>query len=290
MHIHSGSAAEEYLASLREALVRDAHSFEHWFLLHGYFTEMPEEIWLQQRSGIIEDIRTKWAGVSVDVVFLERPEVLLISRALDPKSLANLGQLMGVETSHSYTLSAQADEVLALLGEIRPVLAIETTTTREEALPINAALAEAFRAAAKRRSGRAHLHVLLVEDDPTMVRMVGNVLLPRYELSVAYDADQALARYTGEAPDIVFLDIGLPQVNGFELLRQIRAIDPYAYVVMFSGHRNLDFICHALTLGASGFVGKPFRRESMEYYLGDCARRTRTDALNHWGVATATKH
>jgi len=65
----------------------------------------------------------------------------------------------------------------------------------------------------------------------------------------------------------------LPGTNGFEVLRHIRMLDANAYVVMFSGNRDLEHICHALNLGADGFVGKPFRKENLQYYLAACTAR-----------------
>ena len=66
-------------------------------------------------------------------------------------------------------------------------------------------------------------HVLLVEDDPRMAELLGDTPArgPDY-LSSAEDAPTALSRVTESPVDLILLDLGLPGMNGFELLRQLK--------------------------------------------------------------------
>ena len=73
--------------------------------------------------------------------------------------------------------------------------------------------------------------------------------------------------YVNKAPDVLFLDIGLPDINGHEVLEKLFKLDPDAYVVMFSGNGDKENIMKAVELGAKGFVGKPFSQEKLLQYI-----------------------
>jgi len=59
-------------------------------------------------------------------------------------------------------------------------------------------------------------------------------------------------------PHLVFLDIDMPGADGLSALKEIRSLDPQAYVVIVSGHGSLPKVQEALALGVAGFVVKPF--------------------------------
>ncbi len=109
--------------------------------------------------------------------------------------------------------------------------------------------------------------VLLVEDDPVTRWMVRNALKYECQFATAPTANKAFAMYSSYQPDIVFLDINLPDKNGYEVLEWIMRNDPGACVVMFSSNDNLDNITGALEDGASGFIAKPFLKESLLHYI-----------------------
>lgn len=120
---------------------------------------------------------------------------------------------------------------------------------------------------AQRRENRQAPEVMIVEDDPFSQRLVRNVLQDKYAHCVSGDGQGALLNYVNRAPDILFLDIGLPDINGHEVLERLFAFDPDAYVVMFSGNGDKDNIIRAVELGAKGFVGKPFTQEKIFQYI-----------------------
>jgi two-component system, chemotaxis family, chemotaxis protein CheY len=109
--------------------------------------------------------------------------------------------------------------------------------------------------------------VLLVEDDPVTRWMVRNILKNECDLITASSANKAFSIYSSYKPDIVFLDIGLPDRNGREVLNWIIRNDPGACVVMFSSNNTLDNISGALEDGASGFITKPFLKEHLMHYI-----------------------
>lgn len=109
--------------------------------------------------------------------------------------------------------------------------------------------------------------VLLVEDDPVTRWMVQNSLKNECQFTAVPTASQAFSQFQAIQPDIVFLDIGLPDQNGTAVLEWIMRNDPGVCVVMFSSNDNLNVISEALEGGASGFIAKPFLKEQLLHYI-----------------------
>jgi two-component system, chemotaxis family, chemotaxis protein CheY len=115
------------------------------------------------------------------------------------------------------------------------------------------------------------IRALLVEDDPVTRWMVRNTLKSSCELVCAPSANKAYSIFASVDPDIVFLDINLPDNNGYSVLQWIINNDPGAYVVMFSSQNRLDNMIEALEKGARGFVPKPFLHENLMHYVDQVA-------------------
>lgn len=114
-----------------------------------------------------------------------------------------------------------------------------------------------MRTLARRRAARKGPIVMIVDDDQFTTTLVKRTLSD-YEIFATASAEAALSDYVHCAPDIVFLDIELPDANGHEILKALLDIDPDAHVVMLSGNGNHANIERAIKSGAKGFVGKPF--------------------------------
>lgn len=109
--------------------------------------------------------------------------------------------------------------------------------------------------------------VLLVEDDPVTRWMVRNALKNVCEFACAPTANRAFSMYSTFNPELVFLDINLPDNNGHNVLQWIMKNDPGAFVVMFSSQNNLNNILESIEKGARGFIGKPFLQEQLFNYI-----------------------
>jgi DNA-binding response OmpR family regulator len=77
-----------------------------------------------------------------------------------------------------------------------------------------------------------------------------------YEVLSTADGPQGLAIYKAQQPDLVLLDIGLPSMNGLEVLRQIRALSSQARVIVVSGYGASESVSSAVRYGAWDFVDK----------------------------------
>ncbi len=114
---------------------------------------------------------------------------------------------------------------------------------------------------------RHQMRVLVVDDDAITQRFVAKLLGNECQLATAMNAKDAVTAFDAEEPDITFLDIGLPDGNGKDLLAKFLAKRPGAYIVMFSGNDQMQTISETLKMGAEGFVAKPCSKDQMLYYL-----------------------
>lgn len=121
-----------------------------------------------------------------------------------------------------------------------------------------------------RRSTRTIPEIMVIEDDAFSRRLLENALEKKYKLTDLSEATYALATYARLAPDLLFLDINLPDVTGHELLEKIITLDPEAYVIMLSGNSDRENIMHAMNKGAKGFVAKPFTKDKLLQYIERC--------------------
>jgi len=104
---------------------------------------------------------------------------------------------------------------------------------------------------------------ILVVDDEDGIRNVLCQLLEYegHEVRAAASAMDALALYRDFRPDLTFLDVKMPRVDGLEALSEIRELDPLAHVVMMSGHGTIETAIEATRRGAYDFLEKPLDTE-----------------------------
>ena len=101
--------------------------------------------------------------------------------------------------------------------------------------------------------------MLVVDDYPTFCDFVRSTLQKRPELLVIGEVSdgRAAVRYSRELqPDLVLLDIGLPDLNGIEVARQIREVAPSSKILFVSENRSREIVTEALRSGGDGYVVK----------------------------------
>ncbi len=102
--------------------------------------------------------------------------------------------------------------------------------------------------------------------------MVSASLKGHCNLIEAPNASQGISSYDAFQPDLVLMDIELPDGNGQNLLSWITRNDPNAFVVMFSGYYDSDNVMESIERGARGFMPKPFNLEKMMNFIELCPR------------------
>ena len=118
--------------------------------------------------------------------------------------------------------------------------------------------------------------ILIVDDEPQILRAVRiNLQAREYEVSTAADGGEALMVAKRDRPDLVLLDLGLPDMDGVEVIRRLRTWTPVPIVVL-SGRVDSHDKVEALDAGADDYVTKPFSLDELLARVRAVTRR-RTD-------------
>lgn len=107
---------------------------------------------------------------------------------------------------------------------------------------------------------------VMVVDDAAFMRMVLKDLLGKNGFEVIAEAENgisALNKYKEVQPDIVMMDITMPVMDGLDALKQIKAFDSNATVVMCSAMGQKNMVIEAIKNGASDFIVKPFENDKV---------------------------
>jgi two-component system, OmpR family, KDP operon response regulator KdpE len=129
--------------------------------------------------------------------------------------------------------------------------------------------------------------ILIVEDDAETRRVVARELGHRgYEVDEAADGRAALERWEGRRPDLVLLDLGLPDTEGIAVIRRIRR-DAATPIVILSGRYEEREKVEALDHGADDYVTKPFGIDELSARLRVALRHAAGPAADRQGVLMA---
>ncbi len=117
--------------------------------------------------------------------------------------------------------------------------------------------------------------ILVVDDEPPIVRLVkAKLRVDGYEVLTASSGEQALEILTQESPDLVVLDVMMPDMDGFETLRRIRQVSNVPVVMLTARGSDMDKL-KGLQSGADDYITKPFNPDELEARIAVILRRTR---------------
>ncbi len=106
--------------------------------------------------------------------------------------------------------------------------------------------------------------VLVVDDEDVIRETVREILADEgYRVIAATEGSEVLQRVAQEAPDVILLDIWMPEMDGIVLLKQIKSAHPEARVIMISGHGSIHTAVTATKLGAFDFIEKPLSLDGL---------------------------
>ncbi len=100
--------------------------------------------------------------------------------------------------------------------------------------------------------------VLFVEDEGDLRKMYQRFFRARYDLAFAGTGEEALTQVTAFKPEVVVLDMRLPDTDGIELLRRIRGTDPELPVIITTAYLSMEPLVQVLGMPHSGYLVKPF--------------------------------
>ncbi|TQJ33655.1 response regulator [Arthrobacter sp. SLBN-122] len=127
--------------------------------------------------------------------------------------------------------------------------------------------------------------VLVVDDEPQLLRALQvNLEAEGYRVLTALDGMAALKHAEGSHPDAMVLDLGLPDINGVDVITRIRRTSSMPIIVLSARHGSVDKV-RALDAGADDYVTKPFGLDELLARLRVAGRRTGTPEVADDGAA-----
>jgi PAS domain S-box-containing protein len=131
--------------------------------------------------------------------------------------------------------------------------------------------------------------ILVVDDEIGPRESLRMLLKSAHEIRTADGAQAALDEIGRFRPDLVILDVKMPQIDGLEVLRRIKRIDPSLEVVMITAYASLETVKQALSYGAFEYLIKPFSRQDLEDVVARALQRRQTALGARTEVATLVK-
>ena len=132
-----------------------------------------------------------------------------------------------------------------------------------------------------------HSRILLVDDETAIQRAVGPLLRARgYDVEIASTGTEALRLFAERTPDLIVLDLGLPDLEGTEVCRRVRATSKVPILVLSARGAEADKV-NALDLGADDYVTKPFGPEELLARIRVALRRVESDEVVETGLLHA---
>jgi two-component system KDP operon response regulator KdpE len=123
--------------------------------------------------------------------------------------------------------------------------------------------------------------ILVIEDEENIAHFISTVLNNNgYESVQAHTGNEALSMISSHCPDLVILDLGLPDMDGLDILRQIRTWSSLPVIVVSARSHETDKVT-ALDLGADDYLTKPFGTEELLARVRTAIRHTRTATGNN---------
>ena len=117
------------------------------------------------------------------------------------------------------------------------------------------------------------MKILILDDESRILDELGEFLGRRkHSVNAARTPSQAFAILGRETFDLMVLDIRLPEMDGIEVLKRVKAEWPALEVIMISGHGDMDTVIEAMRFGACDYLRKPFRQDELDVALQRSAR------------------
>jgi DNA-binding NtrC family response regulator len=106
--------------------------------------------------------------------------------------------------------------------------------------------------------------VLIIDDEKSILESLSSILTEEgFAVTTARDGREGLELFRRERPKIVLLDVWLPEIDGLEVLKEIREQDQDAVVIVISGHGTISTAVEAVKIGANDFLEKPLSIEKV---------------------------
>jgi len=112
------------------------------------------------------------------------------------------------------------------------------------------------------------MKVLIVDDEPEICSLLEEFLSQRgYAVATATSGEEGISKFAVMKPDLVLLDIRMPDIDGLQVLKQIKQSDPQTGTIMITAIKDSDTVKQALTMGVNDYIVKPIDLNHLEKLL-----------------------
>ncbi len=104
----------------------------------------------------------------------------------------------------------------------------------------------------------------IIDDEPIIHEVLGDLLgTEGYEVEISSNGEDALAKYSSQDFDLVLLDLLMPGMDGIEVLKRLKKIDPYSVIIIITAYASVESAISAMKIGAFDYVQKPFKHDEL---------------------------
>jgi DNA-binding NtrC family response regulator len=128
-------------------------------------------------------------------------------------------------------------------------------------------------------SNKGIIHV--IDDEPVIHDVLGQLLTSEgYEVEISSSGEEGLGKYAPQSCDVVLLDLLMPGMDGIEVLKRIKKIDPAAAVIILTAYGSVESAISAMKIGALDYVQKPFKHDELLLTIERAIERRRLQEEN----------
>jgi len=128
-------------------------------------------------------------------------------------------------------------------------------------------------------SSKGIIHI--IDDEPVIHDVLAQLLTSEgYEVEISGSGEEALEKFPSQSFDVILLDLLMPGMDGIEVLRRIKRIDPLAAVIIITAYGSVESAISAMKIGALDYVQKPFKHDDLLLVLEKALERKRLQDEN----------
>ncbi|HWQ09321.1 MAG TPA: response regulator, partial [Holophaga sp.] len=128
-------------------------------------------------------------------------------------------------------------------------------------------------------SNKGIIHI--IDDEPVIHDVLAQLLTSEgYEVESSSSGEEALEKFPSQSFDVILLDLLMPGMDGIEVLRRIKRIDPLAAVIIITAYGSVESAISAMKIGALDYVQKPFKHDDLLLVLEKALERKRLQDEN----------